>query len=137
MLCPHGRDRCQQKAKALFESLVPNSGRADRIQGEPIRRSARLGSEIYRNGNGNWDRGFVMMAHFLAKHLCDGSFDPEITARIERDVALVIVAGKCSDNGAYAHGQEDSYTRLTDRVVEWCDLHPEPISHEANPRLKR
>ncbi len=137
MLYPHGRGRYKKEAKALFEDLVPDSGQAATIQGELIRCITRLGSEAYRNGNCNWDRGFASMARFVAKHLCDGTFDRKTTTQIERDVALVIAAGKDSENGAYVHEKDDSYTRLTDRVVEWCDLHPESIEHKRNPRLKR
>lgn len=137
MLYPHKRGRYQERAKALFESLVPDVGQAATVQGELIRCAVRLGSEAYRNGNCNWDRGFVAMARFLAKHLSDGTFGADLTAEIERDVTLVIAAGKDSENGAYVHEQGDAFTRLTDRVVEWCDRHPEPIPHKANPRLKR
>jgi hypothetical protein len=137
MLYPHGRGRYQREAQALFETSVPDSGQAATVQGELIRCSARLGSEMYRNGNCNWDHGFETMARYLAKHLCDGTFPPEQTREIERNIALVIAAGKGLDNGAYVHEQDDSYTRLTDWVVEWCQRHPDPIPHAANPRLAR
>ena len=76
-------------------------------------------------------------ARFLAKHLCDGTFVPTQTVQIQGDIDSVIAAGKDENNGAYVHEKDDSYSRLTDRVVEWCRLHPEPIPHTVNPQLKR
>jgi hypothetical protein len=137
MLYPHGKGRYQKEAKQLWKKLVPESGQADTVQGELIRCITRLGSESYRNGNANWDKGFKLMAKFLAKHLCDGTFAKKRTEQIEADVKLVIEAGKDESNDAYVHEKNDSYTRLTDRVVEWCQKHPEPIAHVQNPKLKR
>jgi len=137
MLYPHGKGRYQKEAKHLFESLVPNSGQAKTVQGELIRCMTRLASESYRNGNGNWDRGFGDMARFVGKQLCDGTFTEKSEATIKKDVAAVISSGRDPENGAYVHEKNDAYTRLTDRVVEWCQKHPDPIKHVKNPKLKR
>ena len=137
MLYTHGQGRYQREAEDLWTLLVPPSGQAETVQGELIRCTGRLASESYRNGNGNWDDGFVRMAKFLRDHLCDGTFDAETTRQIEGDVAAVIEAGDDPDNGAYVHEGEDAYTRLTDRAVEWCLRHPEPVPHTKDPGLKR
>jgi hypothetical protein len=137
MLYPHKRGRYQREAKALWETLVPESGQADTVQGELIRCIVRLGSEAIRNGNCNWDKEFEMMATFLASHLGDGTFERHLTNQIQEDIALVIAAGNDPDNGAYVHEGDDAYTRLTDRVVEWCQKHPSPIPHTPNPDLRR
>jgi hypothetical protein len=137
MLYPHGKGRYQEEARRLWDALVPPSGQAATVQGELIRCIIRLGSESYRNGNANWDRGFVLMAKFLAEHLCDGTFDEGVNRQIEADVAMVIAAGHDDNNGAYVHEGEDSYTRLTDRVVEWCQRHTELLPHLPNPNLNR
>jgi hypothetical protein len=137
MLYPHGKGRYQAEAKRLWETLVPDSGQATTVQGELIRCTARLGSESYRNGNANWDEGFVRMANYLRRHLCDGTFDAVLTRQIEEDIALVIHAGDDPENAAYIHEEEDSYTRLSDRAVEWCRRHPEPVPHERDPELLR
>jgi hypothetical protein len=121
----------------LWKALVPDSGQAETVQGELIRCIGCLGSERYRNGNANWDEGFVLMAQYLAKHLGDGTFDVKTTRLIEQDVEAVIEAGKNPENGAYVHESADAYDRLTDRVVEWCRVHHRPMEHTKDDRLKR
>jgi hypothetical protein len=137
MLYPDRKGRYQREAAALWESLVPPSGQPDTVQGELIRCTGRLGGEQYRNGNANWDDSFIRMAHFLRGHLCDGAFEAATTRQIEGDVATIIAAGDDPENGAYVHEGEDAYTRLTDRAVEWCQRHPEPVPHARDPGLKR
>ena len=137
MLYTDGKGRYQREVLALWNSAVPDSGQAETVQGELIRCIGRLGSETYRNGNANWDEGFVLMAEYLGKYLCDATFDAETTRQIELDVAAVIEAGDDPENGAYVHECPDAYDRLTDRVVEWCKKHPQPIKHARDARLKR
>ena len=129
MLYTHGKGQYQQEVMDLWKALVPDSGQAETVQGELIRCIGCLGSERHRNGNANWDEGFVLMAQYLAKNLGDGTFDVKTTRLIEQDVEAVIEAGKNPENGAYVHESADAYDRLTDRVVEWCRVHLQSIEH--------
>lgn len=137
MLYFHGKGKYQTEVNELFDSLVPDSGQADTLQGELIRCIARLASESHRNGNANWDKGFKIMALFLEKHLSDGTFSSELTKEIKQDISLIIASGKDPENNAYIYEKEDSYTRITDRVVEWCRRHPDFIVHITNTKLLR
>ena len=137
MLYFHQKGKYQIEVNQLFDSLVPDSGQADTLQGELIRCIARLASECHRNGNLNWDEGFKIMALFLEKHLADDTFSSELTKEIKNDISLIIASGKDPENGAYVYKEDDAYTRVTDRVVEWCHKHPEPIRHVNNPKLHR
>lgn len=139
-----GKGRYQKEAQQLWASLVPQSGQADTVQGELVRVIGRLASEEYRNGNGNWDRGFRMYTNFLAKHLPDEAvFDAEQLTQIKEDIQQIRYYGSRSPHVRevtptvpYAKG-EDAFDRLTDRVVEWCQHYTEPIKRELNPKLKR
>lgn len=137
MLYFHKKGKYQTEANQLFDSLVPDEGQADTLQGELIRCITRLASEMHRNGNANWDKGFKIMALFLKKHLSDGTFSSELTKEIKQDISLIIASGKDPENNAYIYKEDDSYTRITDRVVEWCKRHPEPVIHIENPKLLR
>jgi len=137
MLYTDGKGRYQQEVMELWNTLVPSSGQAETVQGELIRCIGCLASECYRNGNANWDEGFVRMAQYLARHLRDGTFDVKTTRLIEQDVAAVIAAGEDPKNKASVDESADAYDRLTDRAVEWCRHHRKPMEHVKDDRLNR
>lgn len=113
------------------------SGQADTIQGELVRVIGRLASEFYRNGNGNWDMGFRMYTNFLYKHLQDKTvFDAQAIRQMEEDIQEIRDFGSGKKDLVYEEG-EDAFDRITDRVVEWCQQHPELIKRDKNPKLKR
>src|ERR1044072_8758514 len=51
--------------RALWQSLVPDSGQASTVQGELIRSVGRLRDEAERNGNANWDEGHELFCYFI------------------------------------------------------------------------
>lgn len=136
MLYEQRRGRYQKEAAALWNELVPPSGQAETVQGELIRCVGRLSDECTRNGNINWSDGFVLMAEYLRRHLCDGTFDQETSQDIAEDVDDVVAAADAPET-VFNVEDEDTFDRLTDRVVEWCQRHPEPIAHVRDERLKR
>ncbi|MFD3274338.1 hypothetical protein ACE3MS_30040 [Paenibacillus dendritiformis] len=48
------------EAKYLWQTYVPKQGQAETVQGELIRAIEKLRGEAQRNGNINWDKGFVI-----------------------------------------------------------------------------
>jgi hypothetical protein len=120
----------------LWNALVPPSGQADTVQGELVRCVTHLTDECYRNGNRNWDEGFVLMAEYLRKYLCDGTFETETSRQVSEDVTSVIAEHDSPETLCNLDG-EDVFSRLSDRVVEWCLRHAEPVPHIKNEALKR
>lgn len=137
MLYLRGEGRYDEEYEELWRRLVPEHGQASSVQGELIRVIGRLASEFYRNGNANWDAGFRAFTNFLYRHLRDGSVFDEVTIRrIEDDLAEIRRYGEEEEELSYEEG-EDAFDRVTDRVVEWCRCHPEPIPRAIDPGLRR
>ena len=119
------------EARAIWKAHVPRSGQAETVQGELLRAVEKLRDEAQRNGNVNWDRGFVILAGYLRSVLtASGAFDAATTAAIEQDLDRLLQ----HEDPEVA---DEPCDRLADRVVEWCRLHPEPVPHEHDPRLRR
>lgn len=137
MLYANGKGRYTFEYNGLWKKLVPKSGQAKTVQGELVRIVGRLADEAYRNGNANWDRGHRAYLSYLSEHLLEGSvFDSRTVAQIKRDLKNIGDMGSHPYRLAYQPG-EDPYDRITDRVVEWCQSHPEDIPHKPNPKLSR
>jgi len=118
----------------LWKELVPAVGQADTVQGELIRAIGRMTDEFACNGYANWDGGYEILSAFLAGMLTDGTFGPQTSAGVRRDIEMI---------QRYAHHEkitfdlESAHERLRDATVAWCAKHPEPIAHSANANLKR
>lgn len=137
MLYSKNKGRYEKEYRELWDSLVPQSGQANTIQGELVRVIGRLASECYRNGNANWNRGFRIYTNFLARHLTDERiFDAQALSQIKEDLQTIRKFGSDSRTLKYSK-EEDEFDRITDRVVEWCQNRPEPIERKINPKLKR
>ncbi|MFK0173766.1 hypothetical protein ACIQU5_33795 [Streptomyces sp. NPDC090306] len=100
------------------------------MQGELIRAVEKLRDEASRNGNINWDGGFARLVLFLRRTLNDPHvFDARAAREIVDDLALI-------DDPE--HPADDcTFDRVTDRVVEWCRQHPEPVTNPHDPLLHR
>jgi ankyrin repeat protein len=123
----------QEEFDRLWDELVPSSGQADTVQGELVRAIGRLSDEAYRNGNGNRDEGYRLLAEYLRQHLCGTtvfSADEcqEINRRIDRmlDYEVPDIDGPASP-----------YAYLTERVVRWCAARQSPLPNSKNPLLHR
>ena len=68
-----GIDDPDARYHALFDLLVPASGSALTVQGEAIRLTGKLRSEIFRNGGANWNLGFGQLADALGGFLASGT----------------------------------------------------------------
>ncbi len=118
----------------LWAMLVPKQGQADTLQGELIRIAGKLTDEAYRNGNMNWDSDCERMWRFVARHLDDPeTFTPEEREEIRNLVEAIIDNKDCPD----LSGEGSTYYIFSEKVVDWCMAHPEPIPHKKNPILRR
>jgi hypothetical protein len=121
----------------LWDDLVPESGQADTVQGELVRAIGRLAGELSRNGNMNWDDGFRRFVRYLRQHLMNPSaFGKPARDQIDEDLREIEEVGEGTASYS-AWDRECAYDRVTDRVVEWCRLHPDPIARKRDPKLYR
>jgi hypothetical protein len=120
------------EAKKIWDVYVPKNGQADTVQGELIRAIEKLRDEAQRNANGNWDKGHEFLCSFVRDTLCtsNSAFDSDTAIRIRTDIARI-------EDYEHPYLEDDIYDRLTDWVVEWCHVHPQPVPHEHNPDLLR
>lgn len=118
----------------LWKELVPAQGQADTLQGELIRIAGKLTDEAYRNGNENWDSEHERMWRFIAdKIAADRVFSAKEQALIRAKIEEIIRDKECPD----LSGDGSPYYIITEKVVDWCMAHPEPIPHQKDPTLKR
>ena len=137
MLYLTGKGRYQQEEKRLWDALVPRSGEADTVQGELLRAIGRLANEWSRNGNINWGEFYRSFVAYLREHLMRPSvFDKPTRDQIDVDLREIEAIGE-GTAGYSAWDEECAYDRVTDRVVEWCRMHPDPIARERDPETDR
>ncbi len=118
----------------LWKELVPRSGQAETLQGELVRIAGKLSDEAYRNGNANWDENCERMLRFVGVHLDDQeTFLAKERKRINAAIEKIIEERDTPD----LRGDGSSYYHLTEKVIEWCLAHPEPIPHAHDPSLGR
>lgn len=101
------------------------------MQGELLRAVEKLRDEAQRNGNINWDSGHeILIAYLRDKLLGSALFDGIAVQEIETDLDRL---------SAFEHPEtsDGPYDRLTDRVIEWCRAHPDPVPRAHNPDLHR
>ena len=121
----------EAETRRIWKTFVPPSGQASTVQGELLRAVEKLRDQAQRNGNINWDRGHVILAHYVRDTLTSsGLFDARQRKQIESDVERLL---------DYKHPDTEDgvYDRLARRVVDWCRAHPEPVPHKRNPKLRR
>ena len=115
----------------IWRELVPKSGQSDSVQGELLRAVEKLCWEAQNNGNGNWDSGFERLLDFLDRELgnCDALPAPTRSSFLHDTARL--------RNFEPAYLEDDLYDRLTDSVVEFSRLYPNPIQRTHDPELHR
>jgi len=121
-----------EQAKEIWNKYVPKSGQSDIVEGELIRAIEKLRWEAQNNGNGNWDKGFEMLASYIAEILNDTDvFKPDTLSEIKTDVNTLLT----SEYEPYL--EDDLYDRLADHVIEWHIARNGPIKRTINPNLYR
>lgn len=120
-----------EEARSLWRTSVPRRGQAATVQGELLRAVEKLRDEAQRNGNINWDSGHEILVEYIRhKLLGSGLFDEVEDQQIATDLER-LSAFETPETS------DDPYDRLSDRVIEWCRAHPEPVPHAHNPELHR
>ena len=119
----------QQEARSLWQTSVPPCGQAATVQGELLRAVEKLRDEARRNGNLNWGSGQEALIAYLRENLIGSAlFGQSAAQEIEANLDRLSKFG-------YPETSEAPYDRLTDRVIEWCHAHLEPVPHTHNPHL--
>ncbi|WP_028601004.1 ankyrin repeat domain-containing protein [Ottowia thiooxydans] len=106
--------RWQDQHQELWELLVPSKGAADTVQGEVVRISGRIRSELEGNGGVNWDASFKKMADAFLAHVASGVALPESALAEAREIVSEV------------KGQRGDTERLCALAVEWVGLNPKP-----------
>lgn len=118
----------------LWKELVPSDGQADTLQGELVRIAGKLTDQAYRNGNMNWDADHERMWRFIGEKIAgDPIFSPKEQELI-RDKIEELIRDEASPD---LSGEGSPYYVVTEKVVDWCMAHPEPIPHQKDPSLKQ
>ena len=119
-----------EEAQTLWHTYVPPDGQAATVQGELIRAVEKLRDEAQRNGNVNWRDDHVILVGYVRDTLLNsGLFDEAAVQEIERDSQRLLDFER-------PETADETYDRLTDRIVEWSQAHPEPVPREPNPALR-
>lgn len=105
----------KKQFKEFWDSLVPNSGSAETIQGEVIRIVGKVGHEILDNGGINWNNDFSKMLQVLIKYLSDG------IPLSKEDIDTAANAKKQLSGGTF---DEDSIEKLEELSVKWVLANP-------------
>ena len=108
----------RQAYTALWDSLVPGSGRAATAQGEVIRISGKIGNEILGNGGGNWDDAYDALAEGMCDILASGTPLPREQLTEANDLTDVLMQGIID---------EHAVNRVSELAVAWVALNPDPI----------
>ena len=111
--------RWKDRHQELWELLVPSSGAAQTVQGEVIRITGRIRTEIDFNGGINWDADFRKMAQAFLGHIGSGV----ALSEDERNQAGRLVS--------QVKGGEPATTTLCELAVKWVALNPEPMALAA------
>ncbi len=118
----------------LWKELVPPDGQADTLQGELVRIAGKLTDQAYRNGNCNWDVEHERMWRFIGQKIAgDPIFSRQEQALIREKIEEIIRDEACPD----LSGDGSPYYIITEKIVDWCLAHPDPIPHQRDASLKR
>lgn len=119
-----------EKAKFIWQNFVPKNGQAEFEQGELLRAIEKLRDESQRNANANFnEKCHGILKAFLGEKLIDHKiFDNQSIAQIKADLAQL-------GTKDHPYLDDDIYDRLTERIIEWCDFHQEPVPHAYNSEL--
>lgn len=120
-----------EEAKYIWKTYVPRQGQSETVQGELIRAVEKLRDEAQRNGNCNWDKGFVKFCDYIQMTLLDSNiFDKASRKEVKSSI-------KRLRKYKSPYLEDDLYDNLTDRIIEWCKQHEEPIIKPYDPKQHR
>jgi hypothetical protein len=120
-----------EEARSLWLRYVPARGQAETVQGELIRAVEKLRDEAQRNGNLNWCGDHVILARYIRDQLIGSGFFTGVAAsEIEQDVGRLL-------DVEHPETCDETYDRLSDRIVEWSGAHPDPLPRVHDPAPRR
>jgi len=102
----------------FWNLFVPNSGKAETVQGEIIRIVGKVGHEILDNGGINWNKDFSIMLQTLIKCFSKG------VSLSKEDLDTASSAKKQLSGGAF---NEEAIEKLEELAVKWVLANPETI----------
>lgn len=119
-----GKLPIMEQHSALWEFLVPSSGKCALVQGEVIRITGRVDGESNANGGANWDAEYRKMLKTLPQYFLQGNAlsGGEID---EAQKAIMEI-----DRSKASLGCQKQIDRLIELSVKWVQQNPEPISLE-------
>ena len=113
-----------EQHSALWEYLVPASGKCSTVQGEVIRITGRVDGEANNNGGANWDAEYRKMLDALEQFFLQGNALGEYDLNEARDAIIEINHFKAAP-GCYGCQKQIDY--LIELAVKWIWQNPEPI----------
>jgi hypothetical protein len=115
----------------IWQAYVPNSGQSKMVQGELLRAIEKLRDEAMRNGNVNWDDGFVILAHYIVDTLsASNDISSQQKVQLKSDVDRIL-------DYDHPYLEDDLYDRITHVIIDWYLSHKDPIPRKRNPKLDR
>ncbi len=120
--------------KRLWAELVPAQGRASTLQGELIRIAGKLTDEAYRNGNINWNDESSPMLRFVREQISDPETFSDLELEEIREAIRTIIRDREDPD---VSGDGSPYYLVSERVVDWCIVHPDPLPLPTMPIFKR
>jgi CheY-like chemotaxis protein len=100
-------------AAKIWQAHVPQSGQSLTVEGELIRAVEKLRDEAQRNGNGNRDKGHVILVDYLAGTLVDS---PAFTALQQMRIREITCRLRQDD---LVELDDEPYDYLTRRIGEY------------------
>ena len=110
-----------EQYEALWDYLVPASGKCATVQGEVIRLTGRIGDEIYRNGGVNWDSDYRKMLKALQEYFGMG------TPLDSTDIEQVVKSAKAINQFELGKKDEGDVRVLQNMAVKWVSINTTPI----------
>lgn len=107
---------------ALWEFLVPSSGRCITMQGEVIRVTGRIDGEINRNGGANWDTEYRRMLGSLTKYFLQGN-----TLNKDEIEDMKDAINEINTHKAACIICQKAIDKLMELAVKWVIQNPDPI----------
>jgi hypothetical protein len=118
-----------EEARSLWLRYVPACGQADTVQGELVRAVEKLRDEAQRNGNLNRRGDHAILARYIRDQLIgSGIFTSTAASEIEQDVGRLL-------DVEHPETSDETYDRLSDRIVEWSRAQPDPVPRVHDPAL--
>lgn len=111
-----------EQHRALWEFLVPSSGRCVTMQGEVIRITGRIDDESNRNGGANWDTEYRKMLEALTKYFLQGNaLDKDEIEDINNAI------NEINNHKAACIICQKAIDKLMELAVKWVIQNPEPV----------